>query len=113
MIRLLDGPAEGTYAVKRAPAFLRAVVGPSGNDLLDQLNDTPAADEVVHVYRIRNDGPKGWVQVCRGPGSGRFAIGEYTHLADVDGELLRDTAAWRSWCRATADTELRELEAAV
>ncbi len=30
MIHLLDGPAKGTYMLKRAPLFLRAVVDKDG-----------------------------------------------------------------------------------
>jgi hypothetical protein len=28
------------------------------------------------------------------------ASGDYRHLPDVDGEALRETAAWRKWVKA-------------
>lgn len=100
MIRLVDGPAEGGYAVKRAPLFLRAVVhrGTNAKDVLDQLADTPAPDELVSVYR--RAGEAGAAIVCgRGPRavSGTFATGEYHHMPEVDGEALRDNTAWQAW----------------
>ena len=54
MLKLLDGPAEGRYMVKRAPLFLRAVVSAGGaQDVLDQLEDTPAPSEEVYVYKLQ------------------------------------------------------------
>lgn len=108
-VRFLDGPAEGvSLGLRRAPMFLRVVVSPAGKvDALDQLGDVPMPREAVHVYQgvegklftFRGD-----VFVCvRGPGGSQqagTAAGEYRHRPDVDGELLRDTAAWREWCRA-------------
>lgn len=101
MITLKDGPAQGSYAVKRAPLFLRAVVGPGNKqDVLDQLDDTPRADERVYIYRL--EGEVGWAHVHFGgkdrARTGFYATGTYRHLADVDGEALRETAAWRQWC---------------
>ena len=103
MIRLLDGPAEGTYAVKRAPLYLRAVITPDGKrDVLDQVTDTPAKGEAIHVY-IRVPGTEGTVHLNMGggpkSGTGFYALGQYHHLRDVEGEALRDTQAWRAWAR--------------
>lgn len=51
---LLDGPAAGTYSVRRAPRLLRAVVNENGiTDLLDGLADTPLPTERVHVYEAQ------------------------------------------------------------
>ncbi|MBA3875593.1 MAG: hypothetical protein C0498_01430 [Anaerolinea sp.] len=101
---LLDGPAAGRYSVGRAPHWLRAVVSRTDGtrDLLDQLHDTPRPVEAVYVYETA--GPTWSAEsarlmgmiICPPPG----AMGEYRHRADVDGEALRETAAWRSWCRA-------------
>ena len=103
MLNLLDGPAQGNYMVKRAPLHLRAVVtdvaGATVADVLDQLTDTPAPTERVHVYKLQ--GAAGFVHLNMGgskKGSGLYATGVYKHLPDVDGEALRDTAAWREWC---------------
>jgi hypothetical protein len=99
-----DGPAAGRYGARRAPHFLRAVVARSNGrvDLLDQLYDEPRPIEDVHVYEAT--GPtwdsessiRAGTFVCPPP----QASGTYRHRADVDGEQLRETAAWRSWCRS-------------
>ena len=101
MIILHGGPADGAYAVTRAPLFLRALVSPSGKtDVLDQLDDEPRPRERVSVYR-RTTTPDqiGVVFIC---GRSRSASGPsvsaaYEHLPDVDGQAVRETAAWRSW----------------
>lgn len=101
MVTLVDGPCVGTYMVKRAPTFLRAVqiinfFGEGETDLLDQIEDTPDDDEKVFVYKREGDafrahihGPKvtGWYQVAN-----------YRFLPEVDGETLRDNKQWQDWC---------------
>lgn len=100
---LEDGPAAGTFSTRRAPHFLRAVVGRDGViDLLDQLFDEPLSTESVYVYEAV--GPvsdaDSWNRhgtiICPTPGGS----GTYRHRADVDGEQLRSTSAWRDWARA-------------
>jgi len=102
---LEDGPAAGTYSVRRAPYFLRAVVSRSDArvDLLDQLYDEPRAIEAVHVYEAipgtiwdPDTLARTGTFLCPPPA----ASGRYRHRADVDGEQLRMTAAWRAWARA-------------
>ena len=101
---LKDGPAAGRYTVGRAPHFLRAVVSDLAHcDLLDQLNDEPNESERVYVYQSEGDT---WcpdtlrrvqgIYMCPPPA----ASGTYHYRADVDGETLRTTAAWKAWCRA-------------
>ncbi|MDD5510632.1 MAG: hypothetical protein PHI12_07480 [Dehalococcoidales bacterium] len=46
MLTLIDGPCKGTFRVKRAPKYLRAVIrqqldGPVETDVLDQVEDKP------------------------------------------------------------------------
>lgn len=55
MVRLFDGPVEGTYRVKRAPLFLRAVVddGTGRTDVLDQLDEAPRPTERESVYKMQ------------------------------------------------------------
>lgn len=106
MARFLDGPAEGCdLMLRRCPPYLRVVVKIPGApaptiDALDQLEDVPAPNEVVVVYR-RVDGTFSRMHFCfRGKDRGKSGwqeTGEYRHLPDVDGEQLRDTAAWRAW----------------
>ena len=105
MIKLVDGPAEGAYAVKRAPLYLRAVVNPDthAKDVLDQLSDSPDDHEDVWVYKL--DGEAGTVHLNFGSGrdgqrTGFYATGDYHHVNDAVGADLRDTGAWRRWCAA-------------
>lgn len=102
MTKFLDGPAVGEgLMLKRAPLFLRAVKGPSGKwDALDQLTDTPSADETIVVYRLVN-GP--WtVHLNMGrKGCGWYQGGEYHVVAEQPSDAeMRTTAAWQTWCRA-------------
>ena len=105
-VELVDGPAAGRYSARRAPWFLRAVVDRTNGtrDLLDQLDDRPVPGEAVHVYEAEPGSL--WdpdmirrvqhVIICPPPG----ARGVYRHRPDVDGETLRETSAWRAWCRS-------------
>lgn len=100
MIRLTDGPAEGTHLARRAPLYLRATVdrGAGRADVLDQLEDTPRDTETVHVYR--RQGPDSIVHLNFSSGSGTtgyYASAIYQHVPEADGETLRDNAAWRAW----------------
>jgi hypothetical protein len=99
-----DGPARGaTLLFRRAPLYLRVVENRHTHafDVLDQLGDTPADDEIVHVYR-RITEPVSAHLHYRGRGksnaSGWYEIADYEHLPEIDGEQLRDTAIWRAWC---------------
>lgn len=104
-IVLEDGPAAGIYSARRAPHFLRAVVARSDGrvDLLDQLYDEPRPIEDVFVYEAEPGSvfdpdtlARTGTFLCPPPG----ASGRYHYRADVDGEELRTTAAWRAWARA-------------
>lgn len=100
----MDGPAAGVgLNLGRAPIFLRVVQvveQMGGFDALDQLEDEPRDGEIVHVYR-KLPGSHGSAHICgRGSGHvgcGYYEWGIYRHMADVDGELLRDTGRWRAW----------------
>jgi hypothetical protein len=112
-VKLLDGPAKGTYSLRRAPLYLRAVVTAKGKvDVLDMLDDRPRPGERVYVYRA-DDSPEFpsrfmlsdsiYVCVRTKDGAGAQAggaTGTYRHLPEVDGELVRETAAWRAWVAA-------------
>lgn len=99
MIKLTDGPAAGSYAVKRAPLYLRAVVAADGKkDVLDQLDDEPRNDEDVHVYL--RQGEAGTVHIQFGGkarnATGFYATGTYVHVREVN-SFVRDAADWRAW----------------
>lgn len=104
MVSFLDGPAAGvTLMLRRAPIYLRVTFNPAGKvDALDQLDDEPKPDEIVHVYR-KVPGTSGKVHVRPG---GCYEMGDYRHVADAVGDELRDTAAWRSWVARVADPRL-------
>lgn len=104
-MRLLDGPAEGSYMTRRSPMFLRAIVNAEGKgDVLNELTDTPANTEKVSVYRLASE--PGVVHLhMRGKGTGFYLTGDYRHLPDIDGEQLRDTDKWREWCKSQLGKE--------
>lgn len=86
--------------LKRAPHYLRAVLGPAGElDALDQLDDSPKAEETVVAYEM-----VGEPTIChinsgrRHGGSGFFRGGRYRVVAEQPtDEQLRSTVAWRAW----------------
>ena len=96
MLQLVDGPCEGTYFVKRAPNYLRAVLDDKGEkDVLDLIEDTPRDSERVYVYKL--DGEPGWMHIHGTKVHGFYATGTYHYLPEVDGESLRDNSKWQSW----------------
>jgi hypothetical protein len=96
MLNLLDGPCKGVLLAKRAPAYLRAVALNGHSDCLDLVDDTPTPSETIHVYR--REGKPLKVHLNFGGGKGAFyAMASYRHMPEVDGESLRETAAWQKW----------------
>lgn len=99
-LRLHDGPCEGTYMVKRAPLFLRAVRGPRGTDVLDQLDDTPEDGEAVYVYRRKGESGSYHVKTTSRKATGFYASGDYYLVRDqtpVMGEQFRSNEVWQAW----------------
>jgi hypothetical protein len=95
-IDLKDGPCKGTYLVKRAPVYLRAVKNEKGEtDVLDQPDDSPDDSETVYVYE--REGSAGTIHIDGEKIHGRYALAFYHHLADVDGQKLRVMEVWRAW----------------
>jgi hypothetical protein len=96
MSQIVDGPCGPRLLLnERAPRFLRVVVDAKGDvDCLDQLADTPAPGERIHVYeRVPGtDGDFGFVTLARPKRCVRVPTSDYRHRPDVDGEQLRDTA---------------------
>ena len=110
MLNLLDGPAQGSFFVRRAPYFLRAVVQSDmlvegEKDVLDQPEDQPAADERVYVYQLDTTKEIGTMFIDGKAIHGQYVIADYHFIPDVDGETLRDTATWQKWCIARAERE--------
>lgn len=104
MSNFLNGPAAGvTLSLGRSPYFLRVVMSPAGKwDALDQLEDTPAADEQIHVYRIASEPAVAHID-GRDPKTGKrygrwLSVADYVlHDEQPDDRSARDTAAWRKW----------------
>lgn len=106
MIKFLDGPAKGTVLdLRRAPVWLRVVIDSAGQvDALDQLDDTPAADEAIYVYRIVGE-PTRYHLCChpRSRGGWRVAAEYVVHKEPVDDTVLRDNEQWREWAMSQGE----------
>jgi hypothetical protein len=102
MTRFLDGPAAGAVLMlQRAPFFLRAVRSSAGEwDALDQLDDTPRADEAIVVYQLVSEPSRVHVQrrekgrrVC-----GWYMGGDYRVAADPPTDAIaRHQTQWEAW----------------
>lgn len=100
----IGGPAHGvTLTFKRHPPFLRVVCDRAGKfDVLDQLADTPGADETIHAY-ILAEKPKAMGMIDSKDYSGPFGRASYRFIEEQpDDAAMRDTQRWRDWCRAEA-----------
>ena len=100
MTRFLNGPAQGQrLMLRRAPIFLRVVEVGGKWDALDQVEDTPAAGESIHVYRLAAK-PCNCHIYKRGGGGGFFTMADYQFVSPQPADLeVRDLAAWRAWCQ--------------
>ena len=105
MIELLDGPCKGMFSCARAPLYLRAVVNTQGKaDVLDLVEDKPADDEVIYIYKRK--GAFSNIHLNFGGGRGRFeALAEYNFLPGVNCENARDNANWQRWTYARYKSE--------
>jgi hypothetical protein len=81
------------------------VVGKDGKwDALDQLDDTPAEDETIYVYRNTVD--HGTVHYsCRDKNGRRFCRWEQVayyrlHESQPDDATARDNSRWAEWAKA-------------
>lgn len=115
MITLCDGPAIGTYLVKRAPLYLRAVIDSStgAKDVLNELDDDPTLTESIFVYKLEGEVHPVHLLLSPRSASGFYVMGKYNYLPDVNGELLRETAAWRSWVIAHTEGKVNPESGAI
>jgi len=105
MSKFLNGPASGQFlSLSRSPFFLRAVLAPSGKwDALDQLEDEPASNEEIHVYRLDSTPMTAHVD-GRDPKTGRrygrwMSIADYVlHDEQPNDVTARNKSAWQAWC---------------
>ncbi len=106
MTRFTDGPAQGkNLLLARSPLFLRVVLAAGDRvDALDQLDDAPAAQERIVLYRRASRDGTCHVdgRDARGRRVGRWYSCATYVLHDVQPEeaVLRDTVAWRAWATA-------------
>ncbi|MGV3661342.1 MAG: hypothetical protein ACO1TE_14230 [Prosthecobacter sp.] len=106
-----DGPAGGqTLMLRRCPLFLRVVIDGQTVDALDQVEDTPAPSEDVHVY-VRQPGAMQkavHVNTGRKPGGGWFCRADYKlHEIQPTDAQARSTGLWRQWCEAQAAQRIK------
>lgn len=102
MTKCLDGPAAGqVLLLQRAPVFLRVVLDPAGKfDALDLLDDEPAANETIFVYRlVAHSRRSAHINMGR-KGCGWYRGGDYRLTVQPGDAITRDRAAWQSWTRA-------------
>lgn len=107
MTTFLDGPAKGvTLELGRAPLFLRVVQNTktAAWDALDQLDDKPSLEEIVHVYRLLGEPAQCFIDY-RGKGGRRegrrSVVAEYKlYVFRLDQAILRDNLKWAEWAEA-------------
>ena len=107
--KLIDGPAEATVLeLARAPVFLRVVIDWESKkvDALDLLEDTPAASEVIFIYR-RAGKPSSYFACSRRTRSGGgcqagFWCEYYLYENQPPDIVCRDRARWEAWAVAEA-----------
>lgn len=114
MISFLDGPAEKTVLnLARTPIFLRVVINAAGRvDALDQLDDDPAEDETIHVYRIVGK-PMTGVACSRGRGGGckRFVAAKYRlHDRQPLDMQARNQQWWTEWAEGEYERLVAEAQ---
>ncbi len=106
MIEFAKGPADGQVLnALRCPFFLRVTIDRQGKfDCLDQVHDTPDADETIYVYRrnstvgsVHYDGVD-----KRGTRFGRTELyASYIfHDTQPGDAILRSNDAWATWAQA-------------
>jgi hypothetical protein len=111
MSKFIDGPAKGqNLTLGSSPYFLRAVKDPRGKwDALDKLDDEPALEEEIHVYRLVSEPITAHVD-GRNPTTGKrygkwMSIADYAlHSEQPDDATARNKAAWQEWCAARSLT---------
>jgi hypothetical protein len=110
VVSFLDGPAAGvTLSLRRVPKLLRVVRSSKGEwDALDQLDDLPAADERITIYRRRDDlAVTKYHLLFRGKDKGRsgwYWNASYSVIAGQPRDSdVRDTASWQAWAALRAD----------
>lgn len=99
MTKFIDGPAKGqTLMLKRAPKFLRVCLSVGTFDALDQLEDSPKANEKLVAYMIKEY--RGTCHVLIRPrGSGFYTMADYVVVpVQPEDSKMRTLEAWRAWC---------------
>jgi hypothetical protein len=100
MTTFIDGPAQGeVLRLKRAPLFLRVVQNGCAFDGLDQIEDEPAATEIIYVYQLC-ERPAGHVTTT----GGTYPIARYRYFDPQPADsLVRENHSWKGWTQRTWD----------
>jgi hypothetical protein len=111
MIFFRDGPAEACPGLflKRAPLFLRVTKSKTGWDALDQINDSPHADETIFVYQ--RDGKASNVHIYGQKVRGIFVQAYYRFVeAQPANAVMRSNARWQAWAKEQLEKTNAELD---
>jgi hypothetical protein len=110
-VSFADGPAEGvSLELQRAPRFMRVVVGSGMDgqwDALDQIDDSPEPDELIHVY-VKQPG-EGMLHLDmvnkktrRREGRSYITVSYELSADQPDDATARNKERWQAWCREKA-----------
>lgn len=101
MTKFLDGPAAGkTLMLKCAPMLLRVTEAGGNFDALDRHTDEPRFDEVLTLYRLKEQ--QGSCHVRYGGNkkhiSGFYPMATYElHPEQPADAIMRDPKLWAEW----------------
>ena len=111
-MKCIDGPAAGVnLLVRRASILLRVVCSASGKwDALDQVDDSPKADEVIFLYRMEKFVGRAFVCVRgKGGGGGAKEMADYKFMPEQPSDAdMRDSKRWLAWCETNKERLLAD-----
>ncbi len=115
MTTFKNGPASGkSLMLKRAPHFLRVTQCGDAIDALDQIEDSPRADEALTAYEIVGKATSCHLRLCGNArkASGFYMMATYTMVfPQPDEATMRDNELWRQWAeRALFDQVNAEVD---
>lgn len=107
MTKFLDGPAAArSLMLRRAPMFLRVTDDGEKIDALDQLEDTPRANETLYCY-VMSEYRGGIHLLIRGKNraaGGFYMSADYTFvIPQPPDEEMRTNHRWRAWTEANSN----------
>lgn len=108
MSKFINGPAKGiNLSLGRSPYFLRAVRDPRGKwDALDKIDDEPALEEEIHVYRIASEPIIMHVDGRDSKTGKRY--GRWTSIAEPSSSQGKQLAILRRWTVSITTKNIHE-----